>query len=105
MRVDDSGRVGRARTEVEVGEYLVIALLSLELCHLARLVVDIAERDSTGRAGLLACRHDLPVTNLAIFLVGCNLCLLNALHTVTAFLHHAARTDRDIRIAHELQAL
>src|SRR6266852_1172064 len=105
MRVDDSGRVGRARTEVEVREYLVIALLSLELCHLACLVVDVAKRDRAGRARLLARRYNLAIANLTVFLIGGNLRRFNALHAVAALLHHPARTYRNIRIARELQAL
>src|ERR1700722_10558058 len=100
MRVDDSGRIGGARTEVEISEYLVVALLSLGLCHLSCLVVDVAEGNGAGRAGLLACRDNFAVTNLAVFLIRLNLCRLDTLHAVAALLHHAARTDRNVRIPH-----
>ena len=68
MRVDDSGRIGGARTEVEIGEYLVVALLSawpLPPCLPASLI--LPKVIAAGRAGLLACRHNLAITNLARF--------------------------------------
>src|SRR5579875_1799530 len=51
VRVDNAGRVGCARTEVQVGEHLVVALGRLAFGHLRVRIVHVAEHDRVGRAG------------------------------------------------------
>src|SRR6185437_3621930 len=103
--VDDAGRIGRARAVVQVRQHLVVALGRLALRYLDVGVVQIAEDDRVRRAGLLAGGDDLAVLDRAVFLVRRDLGLLDALHAVRALLHDATRADRDIRVAHELEAL
>src|SRR5579875_1934372 len=105
VRVDHAGRVRSPRTEVEIGEHLVIALFSFAPDHPAVRIVQVAEDDRVGWARLLASSQDLAILDRAIVLVGVDFDGLNALHAVAALLHDAARTHRDIRIAHELEAL
>src|ERR1700761_4113155 len=52
--VDDAGRVAGARPIVQVRQRLVVALGRLLLCDRAVGIVQVAEGDGAGRAGLLA---------------------------------------------------
>src|ERR1700678_1818029 len=103
--VDDAGRISRARPEVQVRQRLVVPFRRLLLRYRALRIVDIAKRNRRCRASLLARGHNVAVAYLAVLLVGLNLRRLDPLQAVRAFLHHAARTHRHVRIAHELQAL
>src|SRR5581483_7092192 len=105
VRVNNAGRVRGPRTVVQIGEHLVIALRCLSLRNLRVRIIHVAEHDRIRRASLLAGRDDLSIADGAVFLVGLNLGRLNALHAVAALFHHATRTHRDVRIAHELEAL
>src|SRR5262249_48977962 len=103
IRVAHRRQVRRARARVELGEQAVISRLAFEIRHATRRVVDVAKDDGFGRAGLLACRFYLAVADLAPFLLGGDLRLLDALHAVGAFLHHAARAHAHVRVALQLQ--
>src|SRR5215831_16739064 len=105
IQVQNFSEVAGPRTGVLVGDYLVHPLVLVQLRHLAGLVVEIAEGDDLRRAGLLASRDDFAIADRAILLVRFDLGCVNALHAVAALLHHAARTHRNVGVAHELQAL
>ena len=81
--------------------------MPLEPVNLALLVRDIAERDGVRRANLLARRLDLAIRHLDVVRVPrrdflLNLALLDSLHAVGAFLHHAAHAHRHVRVLREL---
>ncbi len=81
--------------------------MPLEPVNLALLVRDIAERDGVRRANLLARRLDLAIRHLDVVRVSrrdflLNLALLDSLHAVGAFLHHAAHAHRHVRVLREL---
>src|SRR5207249_2846601 len=78
---------------------------SVKRPHPARLVVQVAEHDRLGRAGLLAGRHDLAVADPAALLLGGDPSLHDALHAVRALLHHPAAPHGDVGIVEQLQAL
>src|SRR5579862_802090 len=104
IRIQDFRDITSSRTRVLVGNHLVSALLRVELRHAAVRIGQVAEDDGRGRARLLACGHDLAIANRPVFLVGFDLGGRDALYAVAALLHHAARTDRHIRIPHQLEA-
>src|SRR5262245_1073706 len=83
---------------------MVAAFLPLQLRHAAVRVVDVAEYDRLGRAGRLAGGLNLAVPHPAVLDFGRDLGAHDALEAERAFLHHAARTDGDFRVARELQA-
>ena len=56
-----------------------------------------------GRAGLLAGGDDFAVADAAALLLGLDLRGVDALHAVRALLHHAARADGDVGVAHRLE--
>src|ERR1019366_2028921 len=80
--VDDAGRVRRARPEVQVRQHLVVALFRLVLRHGAVRIVDVAEGDRRGRAGLLAGGDNLAIADRAILLVRLDLRRFDALYAV-----------------------
>src|SRR5581483_678995 len=59
--------------------------------------------DRLRRTGLRAGRRDFAVAHAAVFLLRRHPRFVDALHAVRALLHDAARTDRDIGIAHRLE--
>src|SRR6185312_7959173 len=102
--VDDFGHVCSARPGVQVRQHAIGALLLLEFGYFAGCVIDVAEDDGVGRAGLLASCHDFAIAYLAVVLVGIDFDFVDALHTVAALLHDAAAANRDVGVAHQLQA-
>ena len=66
-------------------------------------VPKISELDGRGRAGLLAGRFDVAVTNLASGEPRIDLHPIDPLRAVGALLHHAPRADRDVRVHRELE--
>src|ERR1035437_990548 len=63
VRIQNRGHILGPRTCIQIGEHLVAALVGLQLCHLALPVVDVAETNRLGRAGLLAGGHNLAVAH------------------------------------------
>src|SRR5665213_187115 len=105
VRVDDARGIRRAGTIVQVGEDRIIPLFGFPFGECAGRVVHVSEHDRVGRASLLARRNNLAIADRTVVLVGLDLYRLDPLYAVRAFLHHAARTHRHVRVAHELQAL
>src|SRR4029079_11946848 len=70
--------------------------------HAAVRIVDIAEHDCLSRTDRLTRSNNLAVVNFPILELSLNLRVLNALHAVSALLHHTAAADRHFRIAHQL---
>src|SRR5207247_802334 len=69
-------------------------------------IVEVAEDDGVGRAGLRAGARDLAVANGAIaFALGRDLRLLDALHAVRALLHDAAHAHGDVGVELHLPGL
>ncbi len=81
----------------------VVALVGLELGNAAVGIVDVAEDDRLGGAGRLAGGLDVAVAHLAVFLLGVDLGVVDALHAVGALLHDAAAADRDVGLLQQLQ--
>ena len=67
LRVDvpDRREIRRPRPRVQLAEQRVVALLGLQLRDAARRIVQVAEDDRVGRAGLLARGLDLAVADRA----------------------------------------
>src|SRR5581483_8317192 len=108
VRVAESRQIRSARLDVQFAEQFVIARLRLPLRHAAVRVADVAEDDGVGRAGLRAGRGDGAVLNppfLALLprrRLDFDLRVLDALHAVAAFLHHAAHADGDFGVVDHL---
>src|SRR5262249_13916346 len=65
-------------------------------------VVDVAENDRLGRAGLLARGLQRAIVNFLFGSLGIDAALVDALHTVRALLHDAAAAHADVGISHHL---
>src|SRR5215471_12350857 len=111
VRVSNHGQIAPARASVQFLQRPVISRLILELRH-ARLRLfriwialrpDVAEDDRLGRAGRLAGGSYLAVPHVAALFFGLDLGVHDALDAERAFLHHAARSDGDFRIARHFQ--
>src|SRR5208282_5210964 len=63
---------------------------------------DIAENDRVSWAGLLAGGLQFAILNFAIFALGIDAVLGDALHAISTFFHDAAAAHGHIRIAHHL---
>src|SRR6267154_3538175 len=96
-------QIGGARAGVEFAEHIVIALLGFELGDAGVGVVGIAENDGLGGARRLARGNDFAVADGAILLFGFDARVVDALHAISALLHHAAAADSDFGVAHELE--
>ena len=70
----------------------------MQLAHLRVRVVEIAEDDGFGGAGLLAGREHLAVADPAILQAGVDAGALDPLHAIGALLHDAARAHRHVRV-------
>src|SRR5262249_2271428 len=94
----------RSRPSIQFGKERIMQRLGLQLRRLALravlpiLVVQIAKDDGPGRAGALAGGYDVALAECPVFKLGLDLAGADALHAVSAFLHHAATADRDLRI-------
>src|SRR5690348_7476070 len=62
-------------------------------------LVQVPEPDSLGRAGGSAGGDHLALADLAVLLFGALPCSADALHAISAFLHHAAAAHRYLWIA------
>src|ERR1043165_1090429 len=103
VRVAHGGQIPGARPRVQVAEQVVAPLLRVKPGDLAVRVVEVAEDDGLGRAGLLAGRDDVAVLHPLALLLALDLRVLDALDAVAALLHHAARAHADFRVAHHLE--
>src|SRR5207244_4877801 len=97
--------VGGARARIELGQEGVVPRLGLERRDAALGVVQVAEHDRLGGAGLGARRHHLAVADRASLLLGRDAVLVDALHAVGALLHDAAAPHRDVGVALRLETL
>ena len=89
----------------ELAEQRVVARLGLQLRDAAVRIVQVAEHDRLGRAGLLAGGLDLAVADAAVLASRRRSCArVDALHAVGALLHDAAAAHRDVGIAPQLEA-
>src|ERR1019366_2110499 len=101
VRINDRGHIRGTWAGVEIGKYLVAALVGTQFCNPALFVVDVAEGDGRGRARLLAGGYDFAVAYRTVLLVRIDLGFVDALHAVAALLHSAARTHGDVGVAHQ----
>src|SRR5688572_10271024 len=104
VRVAHYGEIRRARTRVELGKQRIVQRARLAFGHFTVRVVDVAKDDGAGRARGLTRRDDVAVSNLAIFELGRDARLVDALHAVGALLHDTAAAHCDVGIPHQLQA-
>src|SRR5262249_39937918 len=104
IHVPHRRQIRRPRPGVELADERVVALFGFELRDAAARIVEVAEHDRVSRARLLTRRLDLAVGYPAVPLLRFDLCGVDALHAVGAFLHHAAAANRDVGIPTELQA-
>src|ERR1044072_2518663 len=102
VRVFQLRLVSRAWSRVEIIEQRVISFVGFHSRHAAVRIVDVAENDHVRRTGGLACGSDLAVAHFSVLELCLDLRVLNALHAVRAFLHHAAAAHRHLRVAHQL---
>src|ERR1700688_1354096 len=73
IKIQNLGEIASPRPRVLIGDDLIHALVFVELCNLAVLIVEVAEGDDRCGAGLLTGRDNFAVANRTIFLVGLNL--------------------------------
>jgi hypothetical protein len=90
--------IGRARLGTEFTEQRVVARAALQFGNPRIGIVDIAEGNRLGRTNLLACGLEIAVANIAIFFLCVDARMIDALHAVRAFLHHAAAAHRHVGI-------
>src|SRR5687767_5231203 len=83
-------QIGDVRARAELLQHAVGALAGEQLRRAAGRVLEIAEHDRLGRAGLLAGGLDRPVGDRLAGLDARVLPLLDPLHAQAALLHHAA---------------
>src|SRR5690349_16826079 len=102
VRVFQLRLVTRARPRVQFTEQRIVALVVLQSVDATRRIVHIAEVDRLGRTSSLTRSDDLAVAHFAVFQLRLNLRVLNALHAVSALLHHATTTHTHFGIAHQL---
>src|SRR5690606_20309066 len=98
VEVADLAEVARTRVRPELREQAVRAVLRAPLRDLRLGVVEIAEDDRAGGAGVLAGGPDVAVLDRLAGALALDLPLLDPLHAVRALLHHAAHADRDVRV-------
>src|SRR4030095_14839913 len=103
IRVTHLGQIGRPGFGVQLLEQRVVARVGLRLRDPARRVPKISELDRRGRAGLLAGRLDIAVTERAPCDLSIDLRPIDPLRAVRALLHHTPRTHCDIGVHCELQ--
>src|SRR5450631_767506 len=63
VRIQDRRHIPGSRTSIQIGKYLVAALIAVQFGYLARLIVDVTESNGRCRAGLLACSNNFAVAN------------------------------------------
>ena len=98
-------QVRRARPGVQLGQQAVVARAGLGLADVGVAVVQVAEDDRAGRAGRLAGGlHLVAADPLLAPDLRRDPRLVDPLHAVRALLHHPARPDRHVGVAHQLQA-
>src|SRR5919108_2951584 len=91
-------KIGGSRSGIKLGEQRVVERAGLELSHPALGIVEIAKGDRLGRASRLAGGNDIAIADTVAFFLGLDPGCIDPLHAVSALLHHAAVTDRDLGI-------
>ena len=99
------GQIGDARTRVELIEDVVAAGFAALPRDLAVGVLEVAELDRAGRAGLLAGRLELPVPHQASLGLRLVLRTVHPLHAEGALLHHALPPNRDVGVQLQVQGV
>src|ERR1700730_9402023 len=94
----DLGEIGHGRPRPQRLEHVIAARAHGELGHPGRALLEIAEADGLGRAGLLAGRLDVAVLDRAPRLARIVLALLDALDAHGALLHDAELAHGDVGI-------
>src|SRR5262249_37056206 len=94
-----------ARPRIQLRLHAVPGRLFPQRSHAAARVIHISDHDRLGGAGLRAGGGHLAVADALVgaALLRLDLRGVDALHAVGALLHHAARADRDVGIAHRLE--
>src|ERR1035438_7277150 len=90
-------QVSGARPRVQVGQHAVIPLLGFHLRCPAVGVVDVAEDDHLGRAGVLTGCLYLAILHFAILLFGVDLGRIDALHAVSTLRSEERRVGKECR--------
>src|SRR5690606_12445231 len=102
--IDNAGQITGARTGVQFVQGGVAAPRSPAAADPAVRIVEIAEYDGLGRADRLAGGDHIPVGNGAAGLLGFDAGMRDTLHTIRAFLHHAALAHGNVGILMGLRA-
>src|SRR6185369_5697055 len=92
IRVLQLRQITRARLRVQLAQQRITTIAVLQLRHAAVRIVDVSENDRLRRTNCLTRRDNVAVSQLAILELRLNLSTLNALHAVSALLHHTATT-------------
>ena len=106
LGIADVGQIGGARARAEMAEQRIVPRIAPSAALTsASALVQVAEADGAGRAGGLAGGHDFAVADRAVLTFGGAARAADALNAIGAFLHHAARADRDLGIVLRLDRL
>src|SRR4029078_8525601 len=110
MWIAKTCEITRPRNNVQIIKDSVIAILLFHLRDAALLVLDITEHDRVGGTGLSASRGKRIARNALVWRSACtrerdDLCFFDALHAVSAFLHHAAHAHSHVGIFLHLHRL
>src|SRR5712692_8990398 len=102
ITIADLRQIGGPRPCVELIQQSVVAGVRLQFRHAAIRIIDVAEDNGVGRTGLLARRLQFAVLNFPVGPLGVDAMLIDALDTVSTFLHDAPTAHRHIWVAHHL---
>src|SRR5581483_8154146 len=91
-------QIGGARPSVQLGVERIVELFGFEFGYAIVRVILIAKNNCLRRACLHACGLNFLVADESIFDLRSDLRLLDALHAIGTFLHHAAATYAYVRI-------
>jgi hypothetical protein len=100
VRVTNLSKVRGTRLYVKLGEESVVTWVILELGHFTVLIIEIPKGASLSRTALFASDRDAFDNLLAYLRIerSVSLTLVNALNTISTFLHDTTESHRHVRI-------
>src|SRR5579862_3292451 len=102
IRVPNVGQVRGAGPRVQIAQQAVVPRLRFQFRNPAVGIINVAENNRIRRTRLLARGLQFAVLNLALFALGINAMLVDALYAVSTLFHDAAAAHGHVRIAHHL---
>src|SRR5437868_64574 len=96
--VANIGQICRSRPRPEMAEQRIVTRIGFLPIDRGLVLVEITERDGTGRAGVLASRLDLVRSDRPVIAFGGPPRRADALNAIGTLLHDAARANRNFRV-------